>query len=257
MALLSAPRRRLALRTILRAWYVFGALLTLAGVLNRLYIMPRFLMLAHARHEYLSIVHALATRVNTRLGKMVSRTPPPASMPMVRPSTAAASRTTGVNEMRYANAQTQTDDSNSTTLLDQEITDAEAVPVSHDNTTTTTTTTATTTTTVAAATSPAEDDDAASSASSTDALPLSYHSLRYLVNNVQLLPAALMLPGVSSSIYSANELALFIEGASFKHESQPGSRREGEIATLSQTKALAAHMKDDIRALKSVALTLQ
>ncbi|KAK9324642.1 hypothetical protein V1517DRAFT_371949 [Lipomyces orientalis] len=211
--LLTAQRRTIVLQTILRSWYLFGIIFLAAGVLNRIYITPRFYTLVQSRMEFNKYVLNLVLRINSQLSCMVT----------VNPTTTAkslATSTSVIAEQTYVNAQTQTEDEQGLPSLEvPELSDSNELLTNSD-----------------------------------DSLPLSYYTLRHLSQSLKVVPSLFATAGLSSTHYAANDLNLLIENLNFA--SATSGKGTSEVSMVSQIKSLATHLKEDIRDIKSLALTL-
>ncbi|KAK9244057.1 hypothetical protein V1506DRAFT_542577 [Lipomyces tetrasporus] len=211
--LLTARRRTIVLHTILRSWYLFGIIFLAAGMLNRIYITPRFYTLAQSRMEFNKYVLNLVLRLNSQLSYMVTVKPTTTAKPL-------AILTNEIAEQTYVNAQTQTED-------EQELQSLQVPELS---------------------------DPIEPLTNSDESLPLSYYSLRHLSQSLKLVPSLFATPGLSSTHYAANDLNLLIENLNFAGAT--GGKGTSEVSMVSQIKSLATHLKEDIRDIKSLALTL-
>ncbi|KAK9239776.1 hypothetical protein V1525DRAFT_397609 [Lipomyces kononenkoae] len=98
----------------LRIWYLFGFVVVATGLMNKLFILPRFLALVHARMEFNAYVLDLVVRMNSKLCNLVVAKPKTEQFRMT-------SLKGGINGQTYVNAQTQTEgeeESASTTVPD-------------------------------------------------------------------------------------------------------------------------------------------
>lgn len=193
------------------------------------------MMLVFARKELFDHTLEFMHRINSRLSSVVADSP---TAPLRHSTIAdtintnAAQETTDGAEL-YVDKYTQTDDqidisssSSEARLLSVVEQDAEGqTPTAND-----------------------------SSDIGGDMLPLSYHSLQYVSRHVKLLPDLLTTPGQAGASYSINELNLLIDQFSYagvnKHRTRP------EISSMAQTKQFVSHLKDEIRDLKSITLTM-
>ncbi|KAK9367865.1 hypothetical protein V1509DRAFT_625603 [Lipomyces kononenkoae] len=100
---MTAYGRSIILYSILRSWYLFGFVVVATGLMNKLYILPRFLALVHARMEFNAYVLGLLVRMNRQLSSLV----------VAKPTTEQFTVTSvegGIDAQTYVNAQTQTED---------------------------------------------------------------------------------------------------------------------------------------------------
>ncbi|KAK9477606.1 hypothetical protein V1514DRAFT_333370 [Lipomyces japonicus] len=92
-----------------------------------------------------------------------------------------------------------------------------------------------------------------------DGRPSSYHALRRAVDRVRALPGTLSYHGSAATGYAASDLAMLVTSlpyAAVAARKKDGSQQPVEAERLQQARKLAAAVKDDIRGLKSIALTL-
>ncbi|KAK9465124.1 hypothetical protein V1512DRAFT_266731 [Lipomyces arxii] len=200
----SARRRLLVLKIILRSWYIFISVLISTGALHRLYILPNFFKLVQARAELITYSIDFVARMNGQLFK-ITRQPVPALE-------------NDTTDAQHMNAQTQTDDSSSS-----------SIPASLEAST--------------SESADKEDKD----------LPRSYHLLRHASRGANVIPGLLVTPGLSSANYIANDLNLLVENMNFSTITG-GVKNSNDSSVFVQSKQLANSLKEEIRSLKSLAL---
>ncbi|KAK7203106.1 hypothetical protein BZA70DRAFT_283884 [Myxozyma melibiosi] len=250
-ALFNSKRRAVLLRAVLRLWYLIGSIFLAAGVLNRMYILPKFMMLVMARKELFGLTLDLVYRMNSRLAAIIAESPAAPLRASADPTAISSSISANdpdvvlqsVSDGAFVDKQTQTDDS----LLDPSLLSppaaAAAAAVSPSST-------------EARLSSAIELDQQTNTDSTSNMLPLSYHSLQYLCRNAKLIPSLLSNPALVGASYSVNELNLLVEELSFTSVTATSSHVRPEATSLQQTKQYVTHLRDEIRGLKSLALTM-
>ncbi|KAK9461405.1 uncharacterized protein V1516DRAFT_691379 [Lipomyces oligophaga] len=244
-SLFNTKRLRVMLRLLLNSWYLFGSVFLVVGMIHRMYILPSFLLLCQARSDRFLYVLGFLVKTNSRLRQFISDFPSSTygSRQNSRRAIQFEVKDTH-NDLPYVDQQIQTEESS----FFEPATDTELQPNEMEPGT--------------AQDLPVLEN--IKNISREDAEDLDITAIKHIAKQVNSLPSSLEYPGLASVRYYANELNLQIEDLKFASVLNPNgsqnSRNQGEgvqiMTGFLQNRSEILSLKDDIRELKSMALSL-